>query len=174
MYERKQVTFFTYRVNSCRNGCHRSFGLVFLLGSFHNQDWFVWCISFDQVPDSLSNQVGVSLNNYLWVSLYIILINGPLEEFFFRYFVMKNTWFKSHFVLVSVSSFLFAIYHVGMLFTMFDFYVFIIAILGLMIVGMFFIWLNHQNKGILYSVLIHMFANAGINLVGYIILSGAS
>lgn len=131
-------------------------------------------ISFDQVPDSLSNQVGVSLDNYLWVSIYIILINGPLEEFFFRYFIMTGTWFKNRLVLILVSSFLFAIYHVGMLFTMFDLYVFVIAILGLMIVGMFFIWLNHQNKGILYSVLIHMFANAGINLVGYIILSGAS
>jgi uncharacterized protein len=130
-------------------------------------------ISFDQVPDSLKNQVGVSLDNYLWVSIYIVLINGPLEEFFFRYFIMLNTWFKNRLVLIIVSSFLFAIYHVGMLFTMFDFYVFVFAILGLMVVGMFFIWLNHQNKGILYSILIHMFANAGINLVGYIILIGA-
>ena len=131
-------------------------------------------ISFDQVPDSLNNQVGVSLDNYLWVSIYIVLINGPLEEFFFRYFIMLNSWFKNRLVLIIVSSFLFAIYHVGMLFTMFDFYVFVLAILGLMIVGVFFIWLNHQNKGILYSVLIHMFANAGINLVGYIILIGAN
>ncbi len=130
-------------------------------------------ISFDDVPESLNNQVGVSLDNYLWVSIYIVFINGPLEEFFFRYFIMSQAWFKKRVWLILISSFLFAIYHVGMLFTMFDFYVFVLAIVGLMIVGVFFIWLNDKNKGILYSIILHMFANAGINLVGYIILSQA-
>ncbi len=150
------------------------FGLVVFIVVLAGYYLLSQFISFNQVPESLNNQVGVSLDNYLWVSVYIILINGPLEEFFFRYFIMLNTWFKSRIGLMIFSSFLFAIYHVGMLFTMFDFYVFVLAILGLMIVGMFFIWLNHQNKGILYSVLIHMFANAGINLVGYIILIGVN
>lgn len=127
-------------------------------------------IAFDQVPDALAQNVGVTLDNFLWVFIYIVLINGPLEEFFFRYFMLNRPYDIHPMIMAWISSFLFAIYHVGMLFSMFHFSVFLLAIAGLMIVGLFFIWINQKSKGILYSVLLHMFANGAINLVGWIIL----
>lgn len=125
---------------------------------------------FDAVATSLKQQVGVTLDNYPYVFVYVILINGPLEEFYFRFVMMDVGLFKSRNIQAIFSSFLFAIYHVGMLFMMFPLYLFLLAIVGLMIVGFFFIKINQLNNGILYSIIIHMAANLGINIVGAIIL----
>jgi membrane protease YdiL (CAAX protease family) len=125
---------------------------------------------FETVSTSLTNQVGVTLANYPYVFVYVILLNGPLEEFYFRFIMMDVDLFSSKTVQAVFSSFLFAIYHVGMLFTMFSFYLFILAILGLMLVGFVFIKINEHNEGILYSTILHMAANVGINIVGAIIL----
>lgn len=129
---------------------------------------------FSTVSTSLKQQVGVTLANYPFVFVYVILINGPLEEFYFRFVMMDVDLFKSKNIQAVFSSFLFAVYHVGMLFTMFPFYLFVLAIIGLMIVGLFFIKINQFNTGILYSTLVHMAANLGINIVGAIILFSLS
>lgn len=126
--------------------------------------------AFSSVSTSLSNQVGVTLNNYPFVFMYVILINGPLEEFYFRFIMMDVKLFPSDGIQTLFSSFLFAIYHVGMLFTMFPFHLFVLAIAGLMVVGFVFIKINQLNQGILYSTTLHMAANLGINIVGAIIL----
>lgn len=120
----------------------------------------------DQVKDSLARQVGVNAGNYPWVFLYIVLINGPLEEIFFRHVLLQlKIPYKNIF-----SSFLFAVYHVGMMFTMFPWFIFALGILGLMAVGYFFIRINTEVNSILNSVLIHMAANLAINTVGYFLI----
>lgn len=126
--------------------------------------------AFENVSSSLTNQVGVTLKNYPLVFLYVIFINGPLEEFYFRYVMIKKKLFISPTVQALFSSFLFAIYHVGMLFTMFSFGLFVLAIVGLMLVGFIFIKVNEYSEGILYSTLLHMAANLAINSVGAMIL----
>ena len=130
--------------------------------------------AFSSVSTSLKQQVGVTLANYPYVFVYVILINGPLEEFYFRFVMMDVDLFKSKNIQAIFSSFLFSIYHVGMLFSMFPFYLFVLAIAGLMLVGFVFIKINQQNKGILYSTSLHMAANLGINIVGAIILFSPS
>lgn len=121
---------------------------------------------FNAVKDSLTNQVGVHRSNYPYVFVYIVLINGPLEEYYFRYYLLQQNS-KSQTLL---SSGLFAIYHVGMLFTMFDWYLFILAIVGLMLVGFVFIKINSPKNSILNSIILHMAANIAINIVGWMLI----
>ncbi|HEY4537183.1 MAG TPA: CPBP family intramembrane glutamic endopeptidase [Erysipelothrix sp.] len=121
---------------------------------------------FDQVQGSLAQQVGVTKYNYPFVFIYIVLINGPLEEFFFRHFSYESKW---HFKGLS-TSLLFSLYHVGMLFTMFDWYLFLLAMSGLVLVSLFFIAVNTRKHSILNSILLHMAANFAINLVGWFLI----
>ena len=121
---------------------------------------------FEHVKGSLSHQVGVNSSNYPYVFIYIVLINGPLEEFFFRHFSYNSEW-KMKRLTTSV---LFSIYHVGMLFTMFDWYIFLLAIIGLIIVSLFFMMINTKKDSILNSVLVHMAANLAINIVGWFLI----
>lgn len=138
------------------------FGLIFLVLNHY--------ALFEGVKASLSNQVGVNTSNYPLVFIYVVLINGPLEEFFFRYLLQKSTWPFSSTLMLVVSSFFFAIYHVGMLFTMFPWYLFGLAIIGLMGVGIFFSTLNRLNDSINYSIIVHMAANIAINTIGAFLL----
>lgn len=115
------------------------------------------------VKKSLETQVGVNKNNFPYIFLYIVLINGPLEEFFFRYFANDKTLF---------GSVLFSVYHVGMLFTMFPWYIFIMAIFGLILVGFVFSFINGEDDSILNSIIVHMAANIAINGVGWFLIMG--
>src|SRR5699024_3591545 len=113
------------------------------------------------VKDSLSSQVGVNPDNYPFVFIYIIFINGPLEEFFFRHFTVKKQ---------IISSFLFSIYHVGMLWTMFSCYIFSLSFFGLVLLGYIFILMNTKRNSILNSITLHMASNLAINPVGWMII----
>lgn len=126
--------------------------------------------SFTNIPELLNQQTQVNLNNYLWVSLYIILINALLEEFFFRYllirlFKMDKLWL-THFI----SALLFALYHVAIISQWFQVWLFVLIVIGLTGVGLFFSTLNIGKNGITHSYLIHSSANIGINLVGLILM----
>jgi len=125
---------------------------------------------FDFVVNSLETQVGVNTNNYPFVFIYIVLVNGPLEEFFFRYVMQLDEFSMSKSKRIILSSLFFSIYHVGMLYNMFAWYLFAFAIIGLVIVGIFFSWVNSFNRGITYSIIIHMAANLAINTIGAILL----
>jgi membrane protease YdiL (CAAX protease family) len=140
--------------------------IVGLLGGAYLLSYFGL---FDNVQVSLANQVGVVKSNYPYVFVYVVLINGPLEEFFFRHYVYIQDFKYRKFV----SSLLFSIYHVGMLFTMFPWYLFVLLIGGLMLVGYFFLMINTRKHSLLNSILVHMAANFAINLVGWVIVMQA-
>ena len=78
-------------------------------------------IDFSNVTSSLSKNMGITSTNFIYVSLYISLMNSFLEEFFFRGFgfitLKKYTSRKTAYLFSSV---LFAIYHIGMLVGMFN------------------------------------------------------
>lgn len=125
---------------------------------------------FDFVGDSLATKVGVTTSNYPLVFVYIVFINGPLEEFYFRYVMQLPQFSISRNFKIGLSSLFFALYHVGMLYTMFPWYLFVFAIVSLIGVGVFFSWVNHYHKGITYSVVLHMAANLTINTIGAFLL----
>lgn len=127
-------------------------------------------IDFSNVTSSLTEGMGITAKNFIFVSLYISLMNSFLEEFFFRGFgfitLKKYTTRKVAYVF---SSTLFAIYHVGMLVGMFEFWTLLLLLLGLVIGGCIFNYLNELNDNIYPSWFVHMFANFAINTVGFIL-----
>ncbi|MBN2876598.1 MAG: CPBP family intramembrane metalloprotease [Bacilli bacterium] len=126
--------------------------------------------SLSNIPALLNQQVQVNLSNFLWVSLYIILINSALEEFFFRLLLVKIFTFKNIIFPHLISALLFALYHVAIINQWFEAWLFILIVIGLTLVGLFFSFLNKGKNGITHSYLIHLSANIGINLVGLILM----
>lgn len=139
---------------------------IILLGYFLSRGF----IDFSKVTSNLTSGMGITANNFVYVSLYISLMNSFLEEFFFRGFgfiTLKK--YASRRVAYLFSSTLFAIYHVGMLIGMFHFAVILLLLTGLIVGGCIFNYLNEKNENIYSSWFVHMFANFAINTIGFIL-----
>lgn len=127
-------------------------------------------IDYSNVTSNLTDGMGITAGNFVYVSLYISLMNSFLEEFFFRGFgfiTLKK--YTSRKVAYIFSSVLFAIYHVGMLVGMFEFWALLLMLFGLIIGGCIFNFLNELNDNVYPSWFVHMFANFAINTVGFIL-----
>ena len=119
---------------------------------------------------SLTSGMGITAENFLYVSLYISLMNSFLEEFFFRGygFITLKKYTSRRFAYI-FSSVIFAIYHVGMLVDMFNIWTSLLLLVGLIIGGCIFNYLNEANDNIYPSWFVHMFANFAINTIGFIL-----
>jgi len=138
-------------------------GGYFLIGSFFN---------LLNITLSLTKNIGVNKNNFLWIAIYISFINSLLEEFFFRgfsFFTLKdNTSRKFAYIF---SSSVFAFYHIAMMIGWFDIVLFILLLSALFVGGLIFNYFNEKYENIYISWLIHMFANFAINSIGFILFS---
>jgi len=138
-------------------------GGYFLIGSFFN---------LSNITLSLTKNIGVNKNNFLWIAIYISFINSLLEEFFFRgfsFFTLKdNTSRKFAYIF---SSSVFAFYHIAMMIGWFDIVLFILLLSALFVGGLIFNYFNEKYENIYISWLIHMFANFAINSIGFILFS---
>ena len=95
-----------------------------------------------------------------------------VEEFFFRGFVYQHFSKISTNLGYLVSSALFSIYHVLIMFTIFNWIMGVLAIIGLMIVGILLAYINKSNKSIINSWIVHIFADLGVVTIGlYLFLS---
>lgn len=125
---------------------------------------------FGNVTSSLTSGMGITAENFLYVSLYISLMNSFLEEFFFRGFgfitLKKFIGGKGAYILSPV---MFAVYHAGMLVPMFDIIPLILLFAGLVAGGCIFNRMNEYSGNIYTSWFVHMFANFAINTVGFIL-----
>lgn len=123
---------------------------------------------FSGIVDSLSENAGVTKENFLFVSLYISFVNSLLEEFFFRGFLfanLKNLTTRRFGYLFSAGAF--ALYHMGMLRGWFSPVLYILVMAGLIAGGVIFNFLNEKQGTIYTSWLVHMFANFAINTIGF-------
>lgn len=127
--------------------------------------------AFSGIAGNLTQNAGVTKDNFLFVSLYISFINSLLEEFFFRGFVFTNLKKLStrHFAY-GFSALVFAAYHVAMMLGWFSPALFVLVMLGLTVGGMIFNLLNEKLGTIYISWFVHMFANFAINTIGFILL----
>lgn len=138
-------------------------GAYLILGGFFD---------FSNVVSSLSENVGVDIDNFIFVAIYISFINSLLEEFFFRGFAfLKLKEVSTRRFAYIFSSLAFALYHVAMMIGWFDISLFILTLSGLFIGGIIFNYFNEKYKNIYVSWLIHMFANFAINTVGFILFN---
>jgi membrane protease YdiL (CAAX protease family) len=136
-------------------------GAYFLLGPFFD---------LSNITLSLTKNMGVSKDNFLWISIYISFINSLLEEFFFRgfsFFTLKDN--SSRKFAYIFSSLVFALYHVAIMIGWFDILLFALTLSALFIGGIIFNYFNEKYKNIYISWLIHMFANFAINGIGFIL-----
>lgn len=125
---------------------------------------------FSSIGDLLSKNVGVTGDNFIFVSLYISFFNSFLEEFFFRGFAflyIAEYWGRKTAYLFS--SAMFGIYHIAIMTGWFSPILFILAMLGLFVGGCIFNYLDEKNENIYNSWMVHMFANFAINTVGFIL-----
>ena len=125
---------------------------------------------FSKITGALTENIGVTGKNFIFVSVYISFINSLLEEFFFRgfAFLTLNKVASKKFAYI-FSAGAFALYHVAMMTGWFDIAVFLIVMAGLFAGGMIFNYLNEKSGTIYPSWLVHMFANFAINTVGFIL-----
>ncbi len=125
---------------------------------------------FSNVTAALTGDIGVTKDNFIWVAIHISFMNSFLEEFFFRGFsfmVLKENTGRGMAYLFS--SLTFALYHIAMMIGWFDWYVIGLAIVGLVVGGILFNYVNEKNGNVYMSWLIHMFANFAINTIGFIL-----
>ena len=128
-------------------------------------------IDFSKIAGSLSENAGVTKENFLFVSLYISFANSLLEEFFFRGFVFSNAKKLSGRKFAHIfSAGAFSLYHTAMMLGWFSLPVFALALFGLFAGGIIFNRLNEKTGSIYSSWFVHMFANFGINTIGFILL----
>ena len=141
---------------------------VVILGGYFLVSRF---FDFSQIAGALTNNAGVTKENFLYVSLYISFANSFLEEFFFRGFVFTNLKQHSGRKLAYIfSAAAFSMYHVAMMIGWFSPALFLLVMVGLVIGGMIFNWLNEKLDTIYCSWLTHMFANFAINTIGFMLL----
>jgi len=125
---------------------------------------------FSRVTSSLTEGMGITADNFLYVSLYISLLNSFLEEFFFRGFgFMTLKHYTGRKFAYVFSSLLFAVYHIGMLLDMFQAPILALLLAGLIAGGCIFSALNEHSGCIYPSWFAHMFANFAINTVGFLL-----
>ncbi len=127
-------------------------------------------IDYSNVTDTLQENHGITKENFIFVSLYISLMNSFLEEFFFRGFGFITL--KQHTGRIFsylFSPILFAVYHAGMLFGMFSPLVLALIFFGLFVGGCIFNYLNESGGNIYTSWICHMFTNFAINTVGFLL-----
>ena len=139
---------------------------VILGGYFLTRNYF----DYSGIVSSIG-KMGIDGDNFLYVSIYIALINSFLEEFFFRGFgfitLSAHTGKRFSYIF---SSALFAVYHAGMMRGMFELPILILVFVGLFIGGCIFNYLNGSSENIYTSWAAHMCANFAINTVGFIVL----
>lgn len=127
-------------------------------------------IDFSNVTTSLTSGMGINANNFIYVFVFIAFMNSFLEEFFFRGygFITLKKYTNRKFAYI-FSSVIFAIYHVGMLIEMFNIGILFLLLIGLIIGGCIFNYLNESTDNIYPSWFVHMFANFAINTIGLIL-----
>ena len=125
----------------------------------------------NQIKDSLLNKEKVSVDNFLYVALYISAVNSFLEEIFFRgllFLQVKKLGYRK--LAYNVSAICFAIYHIGIVSGWFNIWVFFLVIGLLYAAGMILNLAAEKCDSFLGSWVIHIAANLGINAIGCYLL----
>lgn len=129
-------------------------------------------MNLGNIVASLQEKYGIAREQLLYYGLYLAFGNALLEEMLFRGYVFlgllkrMNRWYAYLF-----SSILFSIYHISVINTWFNPLLFLVALLGLMLSGFLFCYLDEKNQTFLNSYFVHVCADLAIVLIGYHIMS---
>lgn len=125
-------------------------------------------LDLDAIAAGLLGKEGISRENFLWVALYISIVNSLLEELLFRglgWLQLRKHTSEGFAMIFSAAAF--AAYHVAILDGWFTWWVYGLCMLGLFVGGLIFSFLDRRGS-LLPSWLAHAGANLAINTVGLI------
>ena len=125
-------------------------------------------LDLDAIAAGLMGKEGISRENFLWVALYISIVNSLLEELLFRglgWLQLRKHTSEGFAMIFSAAAF--AAYHVAILDGWFTWWVYGLCMLGLFLGGLIFNYLDRRGS-LLPSWLAHAGANLAINTVGLI------
>ena len=125
-------------------------------------------LDLDAIARGLLGKEGVSRENFLWVALYISIVNSLLEELLFRglgYLALRRHAPEGFAMVFSAAAF--AAYHAAILDGWFTWWVYGLCMLGLFLGGLIFNFLDRRGS-LLPSWLAHAGANLAINTAGLV------
>ena len=115
----------------------------------------------------LEETLAINRGNFIFVALYIPVVNAFIEEFFFRgiLFLALKKYLKLWHAYV-LSAGIFSIYHIAIMTSWFSVPLFVLLIVSLFVAGLLFNWINEKTGSIYASYLIHAAGNLAINTIG--------
>lgn len=130
-------------------------------------------VDLSAVTTELDDRLHIDAGNFVIVAIYIASCNSFLEEFFFRgflFFRLKDS-VNGRFAHIT-SSIIFSLYHVAIMLTWFDWWVFALCLLALVIGGVIFNLLDEKVESLYPSWITHACANIALNAIGMILFFG--
>ena len=141
--------------------------LFIIAGYFLIQDY----LDTEQIRQSLMGKEGIDGSNFIFVAVYISIVNSFIEELFFRGLAFRELHQRGHITLAHLfSAGCFALYHVGIISGWFSLPVFLLIVIGLFAAGIVLNFFCHYADSILGSWAVHISANLAINTIGFMIL----
>lgn len=124
-------------------------------------------IDFNSILEELQSKSNINPSNFMLVGIYITLGNSFLEEFFFRGFIFLNLYNQGYKKIAYIySSLLFGVYHIAIFKTWFSPLLTVLALLGLVIAGIVFNWIDTKSENFINSWIVHILADSAIIIIG--------
>ncbi|BAM47843.1 CPBP family intramembrane glutamic endopeptidase [Amphibacillus xylanus] len=119
------------------------------------------------VTVTLEETMAINRDNFIFVALYIPIVNAFIEEFFFRgiLFLTLMQYVKTSYAYI-ISAGIFSIYHVAIMTNWFSVPLFILLVFSLFVAGILFNWINDKTGSIYGSYFVHAASNLAINTIG--------
>lgn len=125
-------------------------------------------IDFAGIVTEMQEKSRITAANFVLVGLYVTFINSFLEEFFFRGYIFLNLrQYGRQWIAYTYSSMLFALYHIAIFKTWFSLPLTLLALLGLVIIGIIFNYVDTKSENLLNSWIIHILADTAIIIIGF-------
>lgn len=122
------------------------------------------------ITDKLGENVGVNKENFIYISLYIAVVNSFLEEFFFRGFAFLTLKrYVPRPAAYVFSALCFALYHVSIMDGWFSPWLLLLLIAALFAGGIIFNYLDEKFGNIYVSWFAHGCCNLAINSIGFVL-----
>ena len=128
-------------------------------------------VDFSAITIIMKKTIGANLTLFIFVSVYISLINSFIEELFFRGFAFINLKkYTSHRFAMIFSSLAFALYHITLIYGLFPLPLYLLSLCAITFSGLLFNLFDDRENSIYPSWIIHGFANLAFNTIGVILL----
>jgi membrane protease YdiL (CAAX protease family) len=126
-------------------------------------------LDYQVMIDEFKNKYELTGIKFFIASIYLVVFNAFLEEYFFRGFIFFNL--SNKYAAYTFSSLAFSIYHISNFKNWFtNDWLVIVPLGGLILSGILFNYLDSKSKDIYNSYIPHFTADLAIVIIGYFII----